>query len=92
MNNKRLRGCARRLGWDGVKRANTERKHDYGAKRVKSLLHEFLQNEDADTSRLDAHGSLSSGTKPGAGIEVSFLTPGDKKNGYFKRIKPVTAS
>ena len=65
LNNKGLRRSARRLGSDSVKRANTERKHDNGAKRVKGLLHEFLQNEDADTSRLDAHGSLSSRLKPG---------------------------
>ena len=55
---------ARRLGRNGGKRTTHKRRHDDGAQEQENLLHRFLRNnnKDADTSRLDALGELSSHT------------------------------
>ena len=51
---------ARRLGRDGGKRATDQSRHYTGAQKPENLLHRFLRNKNADTSRLDAIGELSS--------------------------------
>jgi len=47
------------LGRNGDKRATDQHSHDDGV-QPETLFHEFLRNKDADTSRLDALGELSS--------------------------------
>jgi hypothetical protein len=49
------------------------------------------ENKDEDTSRLNAHGSLSSSTTPGENLKNS-LAPGTQKKRHFTQNKRVTAS
>jgi hypothetical protein len=67
------------LGRNGDKRAPNQHRHDDGA-QPETLFHEFLRNKDADTSRLDALGELSS-----VGTDESIMPQPAIKNGHFKQ-------
>jgi hypothetical protein len=72
-----VRSWTRCLGRNGGKRATDQRSHDYGAQKPENLLHEFLRNTDADTSRLDALGELSS-----VAVKSIIAATGDKERPF----------
>jgi hypothetical protein len=61
--------------------SHLQHRHDDGAQEPENLLHRFLRNnnKDADTSRLDALGELSS-------VASESIMPHRRlKNGHFKQ-------